>query len=173
MKPLAWILLAFLALALLSPLLGHFDSQFFAPDIALLTALYAGSRASTPTAIIVGFSIGLLKDGLSLSVPVGLYTEVGVLAALLGRFLESRVDLRSAVPVMATSAALSLAATLVFLLLEAVFHRAFNDYLDVLRMALPLALITMLVAPPWFGLLDRVTGRFEQPHRTGGLLGRK
>ncbi len=172
MKPFAWILLAFLALALLSPLLGHFDSQFFAPDIALLTALYAGSRTSTPTAVFVGFAVGLLKDGLSLSVPVGLYTEVGVLAALLGRFLEPRVDLRSAVPVMATSAALSLAATVVFLLLEAVFHRAFDAYGDVLRMALPLALITMLVAPPWFGLLDRVTGRFEHPHRSG-LLGRK
>jgi rod shape-determining protein MreD len=172
MKPFAWILLAFLALALLSPLLGHFDSQFFAPDIALLTALYAGSRTSTPTAILVGFSVGLLKDGLSLSVPVGLYTEVGVLAALLGRFLEPRVDLRSAVPVMATSAALSLAATVVFLILEAVFHRAFDAFGDVVRMALPLALITMLVAPPWFGLLDRVTGRFEHPHRSG-LLGRK
>ena len=172
MKPFAWILLAFLALSLFSPLLGHFDSQFFAPDIALLTALYAGSRASTPTAIMVGFTIGLLKDGLALAVPVGLYTEIGVLVALFSRFLEPRVDLRSAVPVMATSAALSLASTLVFLLLEAVFHRAFNDYVEVLRMALPLALITMLVAPAWFGVLDRVTGRFEHPHRTG-LLGRK
>ena len=45
-------------------------------------------------------------------------------------------------------------------------------YGDVLRMSLPLALITMLVAPPWFGLLDRITGRFEHPHRSG-LLGRK
>lgn len=172
MKPFAWILLAFLAMALLSPLLGHFDSQFFAPDVALLTALYAGSRSTTATAVLVGFGIGLLKDGLSLAVPVGLYTEICVLAALCGKVLEPRVDLRSAVPLMATSAAMSLAGTLVFLLLEAVFHRAFDAYLDVLRMALPLALITMLVAPPWFGLLDRVTGRFEHPHRSG-LLGRR
>ena len=172
MKPFAWITLAFLAMALLSPMLGHFDSQFFAPDVALLTALYAGSRTTTPTAVLVGFAVGLLKDGLSLSVPVGLYTEVGVLAALMGRVLEPRVDLRSAVPVMATAAALSLVATLLFLILEAVFHRAFDAYGDVLRMALPLALITMLVAPPWFGLLDRITGRFEHGPKSG-LLGRK
>lgn len=172
MKPFAWILLTFLAMALLSPLLGHFDSQFFAPDVALLTALYAGSRTTTPAAVLVAFAIGLLKDGLSLAVPVGLYTEIGVLVALLGRVLEPRVDLRSPVPLMATAAALSLLATLLFLILEAVFHRAFDAYGDVLRMALPLALITMLVAPPWFGLLDRLTGRFEHGPRTG-LLGRR
>lgn len=172
MKPFAAILLAFLAMTLMSPLLGRFDSQFFAPDVALLTALYAGSRFSTNTAVLIGFSVGLLKDGLSLSVPVGLYTELGVLAALAGRFLESRVDLRSPVPLMATSAAMCLLGTLLFMLLEAVFHRAFESYGDVLRMALPLALMTMLVAPPWFWLLDRITGRLEHPHRSG-LLGRR
>ena len=172
MKPFASILLAFLAMTLMSPLLGDLDSQFFAPDIALLTALYVGSRSSTTSAVATAFLVGLLKDGLSLAVPVGLYTEMCVLAALAGRFLESRVDLRSAVPLMATSAAMSVLGTLVFMLLEAVFHRAFDAYGDVLRMALPLALITMLVAPPWFWLLDRVTGRLDHPHKSG-LLGRR
>jgi len=172
MKEISWILLAFGLLALVSPLLGRLDSQLFAPDVALLTAMYVGSRSTLLSGIVVGFCVGLLKDGLSLSAPVGLYTEINVLCVLAARVLERRVDLRSAVPVMATAAGLSLAATLLFLALESVFHRSFTAFGEVLGMALPLALLTMLVAPVQFALFDRVTRRFESQGRSTLLLRR-
>jgi rod shape-determining protein MreD len=165
MKETTWILLTFLLLALVAPLLGRLDSQFFAPDIALLTALFVGSRSTLGSAIVVGFATGLLKDGFSLAAPVGLYTEINVLAVLAARLLERRVDLRSPVPLMATAAGASLAATLLFLILEAIFHRSFEAWGEVVRMALPLALITMLVAPVHFALFDRVTRRFDAQQR--------
>lgn len=172
MKEFSWILTAFALLTLVSPLLGHFDSQFFAPDIALLTALYAGSRAELLPALITAFAVGLLKDGLALSAPVGLYTEINVFAVLLARVLARRVDLHSAVPVMATSAAMSIGATGMFLILESIFHRQFESYGEVVRMALPLALMTMLLAPVHFALFDKITRRFDQGSRGTILLKR-
>ncbi len=173
MKELVWILVSYALLAIESPLLGHLDSQFYAPDIALLTALYAGSRTPMLRAVATAFAIGLIKDGLATSVPIGLNTEIAVLIALTAQLLERRVDLRSPVPLMATAAALSLLSTGVFLALEAIFHRSFNSYGDVLRMALPLALITMLVAPVQFALLNRVTRRFEARERAGAIFLRR
>ena len=169
MKEVAWIAVTFSLLSLVSPLLGRLDSQFFAPDFALLAALYVGSRSTLLSGLLCAFVIGLLKDGLSLSVPVGLYTEINVLALLMARVLERRVDLHSPVPLMATAAGMSIGATGLFLMLEAIFHRSFDAYGDVLRMALPLALITMLMAPVQFALLDRITRRFDSHHRTGIL----
>lgn len=165
MKEFAWFLLAYLLLALESPLLGHLDSQFFAPDVALLTAIFAGSRTNLLRGLAVAFVVGLLKDGLSMSAPLGLYTEVNVLALLMSRVLARRVDLQSPVPVMATAAGMSLGATALFLGLEAIFHRSFEAYGDVVRMALPLSLITMLVAPMHFAVLERLTRRFESKDR--------
>jgi rod shape-determining protein MreD len=164
-KELAWFVFAYLLQALESPLLGHLDSQFFAPDIALLTAVYAGSRTNLLRGLACAFAVGLIKDGLSMSAPLGLYTEINVLALLMSRVLARRVDFQSTVPVMATAAGMSLGATGLFLMLEAVFHRSFEAYGDVLRMALPLSLITMLVAPVHFAVLDRLTRRFESRDR--------
>lgn len=165
MKELAWFVFSYLLLALESPLLGHLDSQFFAPDVALLTAVYAGSRTNLLRGLAIAFLVGLMKDGMSMSAPLGLYTEVNVLALLMSRVLARRVDFQSTVPVMATAAGMSLGATALFLMLEAVFHRSFEAYGDVLRMALPLSLITMLVAPVQFAVLDRLTRRFESRDR--------
>ncbi|MSP90973.1 MAG: hypothetical protein EXR79_04085 [Myxococcales bacterium] len=171
MREIVWTLVAFALQAAVSPLLGRLESQFFAPDIALLTALYVGSRSSLLRGVACGFAVGLFKDGLALAAPIGVYTEITVLAVLAGRVLEKRVDLRSAVPLMATAAGVTLAATALFLLLEAVFHRAFDAYLDVVQMALPLALVTMLVAPLYFALLDRLSRPIEG-HARPTLLGR-
>lgn len=170
MKELLWLAVTYVLLALESPLLGHLDSQFFAPDVALLTALYAGSRANLSRALACGVAVGLLKDGMATSVPVGLYTEITVLAVLTGRLLARRVDLGSTVPLMATAAGSSIGATTLFLILEAIFHRSFEAYGDVLHMAMPLALITMLVAPVHFAILDRLTNRFEARERSGAVF---
>ncbi len=156
MKFVVWWLIAFAALALESPLLVSWESFFYAPDVALIMALYIGSRAEPLGGLVTAFAIGLLKDGFCLAAPVGVFTEITVLTFLVARLLSRRVDLRSSVPLMATTAAASLVASALFLALEAIFHRSSSDYGQVLRLALPLALVTMLLAPIQFGLLERV-----------------
>lgn len=168
----AWIAVTYLLLALLSPLLGRLDVQLYAPDVAMVTSLYVGSRSQLGPAVATAFAVGLLKDGFSLSAPVGVYTEINVLVALLARLLHNRVDLVSAAPVIATAAGTSLLATALFLGFESVFHRSFSAYGDVFSTALPLALTTMLVAPAQFKLLDAVGRRFERSDRGAVLLRR-
>ena len=172
MKYAVWIGLTYGLLALLSPLLGYLDAQLFAPDVAMLTALYVGSRCPLVPALAASFAVGLLKDGFSLSAPVGVYTEICALVALIGQALQHRVDLVSPMPVMATAAATSLAASGLFLALVAVFARTFEAYGAVLATALPLALTTMLWAPAQFALLDRIGRRFDHQNRGAILLGR-
>jgi hypothetical protein len=166
MREFIWWLTTYVLMSLASPVLGHLQSQWYAPDVALLTALYAGGRTTLLRSAALAFALGLCRDGFAASTPVGLYTEVLVLVALSGRLLATRVDLRSPVPLMATAAGVSVAATLLFLAFEATFHRSFDAYGDVLRMAMPLALVTMLVAPAQFALLQALTRRFEPRDRS-------
>jgi len=168
----AWIALTYGLLALLSPLLGFLDAQLYAPDVALLTALFAGSRCGLGPALATGFAAGLVKDGFSLSSPVGTYTEICTLVALVGQVLQHRVDLVSPMPVMATAAATSLLASGVFLGLVAVFARTFEAYGTVLAAALPIALTTMLWAPAQFAALDRIGRKLDLRGRGAMLLGR-
>ncbi len=162
MKYGVWLLFTYLLLALESPLLGRVDFQFYAPDVALLLALYLASRAELLPGLVVAFAAGLLKDGFSLAAPLGLFTEINVLALLGARVLSRRVDLRSTVPLMATSAAASLVASGLFLLLSAIFDRDFAGTDQVLLKALPLALMTMLVMPVLSAVLDRLARIFER-----------
>lgn len=171
-KFVVWVLVTYLLLAVLSPVLGYLDAQLFAPDIALITALFVGSRSDLTPALLTGFAAGLLKDGFSLSAPLGTYTEINVLVVLLARLLHNRVDLVSPMPVMATAAATSMLATAAFLGLEAVFHRSFDAYGAVVATALPLALTTMLWAPAQFWMLQRSSRRFDQTRRGTVLLRR-
>ncbi len=172
MKHAAWITLTYALLALLSPLLGYLDAQLYAPDVALLTALFAGSRCALGPALATGFAAGVVKDGFSLSSPVGTYTEICALVALVGQFLQHRVDLVSPMPVMATAAATSLVSSAAFLGLVAVFGRTFEAYGAVLTAALPLALTTMLWAPLQFALLDRIGRKLDLRGRGAVLLRR-
>ncbi|MSQ82172.1 MAG: hypothetical protein EXR77_04535 [Myxococcales bacterium] len=172
MKYLSWIAFTYVLLAVLSPLLGYLDAQLFAPDVALITALYVGSRGSWVASLLCGFAVGLLKDGFSLAAPVGIYTEICALMALLAQLLRNRVDLVSPMPVMATAAATSVLSTALFLAFEAVFARTFDAYAAVVATALPLALTTMLWAPAQFALLERMGRRFDQ-HNRGAMLLRR
>lgn len=167
MVHLAWLLTTFALLGVASPLLSRSELVFFAPDVALLAALYIGTASALVPGLLTVFAIGLLKDGFALAAPVGLYTEICVLAFLLGRSLAGRVDLRSTVPLMATAAAASLGATALFIALEMVFDRAFETPGEAARMALPLAMVTMLAAPVVFGAFDRLAMIFDR--RRGGM----
>jgi hypothetical protein len=173
MKELLWFLVTYVLLALESPLLGQLQSHWFAPDVAMLTSLYAGGRTTQLRGILLAVVLGLVKDGLAVSTPVGLYTEILVLATLMGQVLATRVDLRSPVPLMATAAGMSLGGTVLFVAFEATFHRSFDAYGDALKMAMPLALVTMLVAPAQFALLNRLSRGSESRERAGAVFLRR
>lgn len=170
MNYLLWFLITFVLLGLASPLLGRFDMQLYAPDVLLLTAIFVATRGDLLPGIVTVFCCGLIKDGFTLAAPVGMFTEIAVLAFLGARVFLGRVDLRSIVPLMATTAATTLAATGVFWLLSTVFDRDFAGDQQVLDAVLPLTLATMIVAPVQFALLDRAAGLFGRKERSGVLI---
>ena len=153
-----WLLATWVLLGLESPLLGTFELQLYVPDVLLITALYIAVNGELLPGVLTIFAAGLLKDGFTLAAPVGLFTEIGVLALLIARVLLRHVDLRSLVPLLATSAAASILCSGLFLALQSVFDRDFTGHDQVLRTMLPLALATMLAAPVQFALLDRLGG---------------
>lgn len=158
MNYLLWLLLTWLLLGLESPLLGTFELQLYVPDVLLITALYLAVHGELLPGVVTVFFCGLLKDGFVLASPVGLFTEIGVLAFLAGRVLLRHVDLRSLVPLLATSAVASILTSGAFLALQTVFDRDFAGHDQVISTMLPLALATMLAAPVQFALLDRAGG---------------
>lgn len=170
MRYLTWLLVTWVLLGLTSPLLGTFEMQLYVPDVLVITALYVAVRGDLLPGVATLFAAGMLKDGFTLASPVGLFTEIGILSLLTARALLVRVDLRSMVPLMATAAAASIAASLLFLALQSVFDRDFAGHDQVLRTILPLALSTMIAAPVQFGLMDRISGLFGRRDRSDILL---
>ncbi|MCO4760040.1 MAG: hypothetical protein KC502_00935 [Myxococcales bacterium] len=170
MNYVAWLLVTWLLLGLESPLLGSFSSQLFAPDVLVITAMFAAHRGGLLPGILTVFIIGLLKDGFCLAAPVGVFAEVGVLVFLGMRLASRHTDLRSPVSLMATAAIATLVATGLFMMFETIFHREFGSHAQALRMALPLSLITMLAAPLQFALLDRAGRLFERRSSAGSMF---
>ena len=170
MKYAAWLCVTWMLLGLESPLLGSFSTQLFAPDVLVISALFIAHRGALLPGIVTVFAIGLLKDGFCLAAPVGVFTEVGVLVFLAMRVASRHNTLSTAISLMATSAVATLFATALFMLFETIFHREFGSHAQALRMALPLALITMLAAPLQFALLDRIGAFFERSSTSGSMF---
>jgi hypothetical protein len=170
LKYLIWLAVTWILLGLESPLLGTFEMQLYLPDVLLITALYVAVNGELLPGVAIVFAAGLLKDGFTLASPVGLFTEIGILSLLAARALLQRVDLRSIVPLMATAAAASIAASGLFLALQSVFDRDFAGHDQVIQTMLPLALATMIMAPLQFGLMDRAAGVFGRRDQKNVLL---
>jgi len=169
MKTLGIWLASFVLLSLESPMLETLQMSAFAPDVTIVAALYLGTTSPFVTGLAAAALLGLMRDGFALSSPVGLYAELTALAFLASRSLSKRVDLKSPIPLMATAAGLCLASNLLFLVLSVVFHREFVLQAESFRMVLPLALLTMLVAPIQFALLATVERLFRR-RRDGDVL---
>ncbi|HAN30929.1 MAG TPA: hypothetical protein DCQ06_04975 [Myxococcales bacterium] len=170
MSYLLWLVVTWLLLGLCSPMLGSVNGHFYAPDVLVITALFAAHKGNILPAIVTVFAAGLLKDGFCLAAPVGVFTESAVLTFLAMRMASPHTDLRSPVTLMATAAIASLLNTAMFLLFETVFHRDFGSHAQALTMALPLALMTMLAAPFQFALLNRVGGMSKRRSAPDGML---
>ena len=160
MRGLALVLTAFLLMALLSPLLHDADIAQYVPDIALVVCLYVGLTTGLEKAIGLALVIGLLEDGFTTGQAVGLSMEIAVLAVLAAHRLSRRLVLRGPLGAMLLSLGMSLAASLVELVLCLVFVRNFTDGASgpivVLQAMLPQALVTAPFGAIVFWLLDRL-----------------
>lgn len=169
MKHAAWILLTIAMLAMEAPLLRQIDRWWLAPDLLVLATLYLGSRSSWTLGLLCAAGLGLAKDAFCLAAPVGIFTEIGALTFVVTRLLGRRVDLTSALPTMAAAGGATFGAVAVFLAFEAIFHRSFDAFEEVLRASPSMALGTMVLAPLIFGLYDRVGGSFATRDRMRAL----
>ncbi len=173
MRPVAWTLFTVLLLSFEGPLLRHVDRWWLAPDLLVLAALYLGSRCSWLVGLSCAAAIGLWKDAFSLAAPVGTFVEIGTLLCAATSLLGNRLDLRSTLPTMAAAGGATFAAVGLFLLFQALFHRNFGAFDEVLRAAPPMALGTMLAAPVVFWIYDRIGDVLSRGDRIGALPDRR
>ncbi len=159
MRSIALLMVAFLVLAFESPLLTRVHLAPYAPDFALLFTLYVGFTSRLEAGLAVVVMLGLLKDAFALSTPVGMHTEILILAFLLSYRISRRLALRGPVGVVVLALLVSVGASLAELLLSLVFDRTFGAGprgVDlILRAMLPQALLTAPFGPLVFWIADR------------------
>jgi len=160
MRYLAIVLLGFLLLAILSPLLHQANVAQYVPDVILIMTIYIGLSSTFGRGLLVVVLLGLLKDGFAAGTPVGMYTEIGVLAFLIAFRLSRRLVLRGPVGAMLVSFTFSLGASVVELILSLVFVRDFGHGSSgpglILASMIPQALVTAPFGIVVFWLMDRL-----------------
>jgi rod shape-determining protein MreD len=164
-RSIAIIVAGFLLMALESPLLQELRLSFFAPDLALIVAVWIALNMNTVPGIITCFALGFFKDGFVMGVPVGMHMEIFVIIFYVVRFVSARVQVRGMWTLMATTFIASLMASGLFALLSLLFDVAFNDFGLVARLTIPVALITAPFAPVVFYLLTSVDKMFIRKGR--------
>lgn len=165
-RGLAVLVLSFVMLAIESPLLVDLQLSFFAPDLALIVVVWVALHMNTVSGAITCFLLGYMKDGFVMGVPVGMHMEIFVIVFFLVRYFAGKVLVRGLATLMITVAVVSLLATALFALLSLLFDRNFTDYRLVLRLLVPVALVTAPFAPAVFYVLDRVDGFFHRKRDT-------
>ena len=161
-RALAVVMLCYLMLAVESPLLVHLQLSFFAPDLALIAVVWVALQMNTTSGVLTCFVLGFLKDGFVMGAPVGMHMEIFVIAFFVVRFFAGKLLVRGIATLIVTVALVSVLATGLFALLSLLFDPTFTDYGLVLRLVLPVALVTAPFAPIVFFLLDRVDGLFRK-----------
>ena len=160
MRNLTLFLVAFMLLAMESPLLGRIQAEAFAPDIALIVVLYVGLTSRFEAGILLALLLGWLKDGFALGSPVGMHMEILTIAFLVTYRLSRRLALRSPLGVALLTIVFSLGCGVLELILSLVFERDFGvgarDSQLMLKAMLPQALLTAPFGPMLFWLLGRV-----------------
>lgn len=160
MRGLALILTTFLFMALLSPLLHDAAIAHYVPDLALAACLYIGLTSSLEAAVGMALVIGLLEDGFTTGQSVGMGMEIAVLAVLAAHRLSRRLVLRGPLGALLLTFGMSLAASLVELVLSLIFVRSFTEGASgpmmILESMVPQALVTAPFGAIVFWLFDRL-----------------
>ncbi len=164
-----YILVGYAFLSIESPLLTSFNVRMYAPDPALAIVVYAGAVLEFLPGIILAVCLGLLRDGFSGGVPLGMYVEIYVLVFLGCVALSRRLDYRNVVLLTLVVMAASVASSVLFFVLSAIFDRAFEEFDMVFRLVIPQALITAPMGPIAAGLLGAIDARLFSAEREGGF----
>lgn len=163
----AYLLLGYFMLSLESPMLTSFHIRMYAPDPTLALVIVAAASFSFAPGVALAACLGLLKDGFSSGVPLGMYVEIYVLVYLACSGLARRLDYRNVVLMTLVTLCASLAATMLFFVMSAIFDRDFEQFDLIFRLAIPQALITAPMGPIVAGLAGWLDGRILTPERDG------
>jgi rod shape-determining protein MreD len=162
MRGFAFLLLAFLLLALESPLLHAAGAVRYAPDLALITVVYLGLSSPLGGGMATVLGVGLLRDAFTTGTPVGLFMEIAVIIFLICQRLARRLVVRGALGSMVVVAVFSVVSAILEILLSLLFVRTFTQGTSgpgaILLAMIPQALVTAPFAALLFWLFDRVDG---------------
>ncbi len=162
MRGLAFLLLAFLLLALESPLLHSAGAVRYAPDLALVMIVYIGLSSAPGEGMMTVLGVGLLRDAFTTGTPIGLFMEIGVIVFLICQRLARRLVVRGPFGSMLVVGVFSLVSAILEILLSLLFVRTFTQGTSgpgaILIAMIPQALVTAPFAALLFWLLDRVDG---------------
>lgn len=162
MRSVALLLLAFLLMALESPLLAEVGIAAYVPDLALVVTIYLGLTTPFERGLALAAGVGLMHDAFALGAPVGLHMEIAVLTFLVSHRVSRHLVLRGPLGSMIIAFTFSIGATLVELVLSLIFVRSFTQGVGgpgpLLTAMVPQALVTAPFGAVFFWLLDRLDG---------------
>ncbi len=152
-------------------MLQHLHLARFAPDLALIAVVWIALNMNFTSGVTTCFFLGYLKDGFVMGAPIGMHMEIFVMVFFMVRFFAGKLRVRGSVTLMFTVGMATIIACLLFALLSLLFDPTFTDYGMVIRLILPLALVTAPFAPLIFFLLDRVDAVFHTKGRDSLFAG--
>lgn len=164
-----FLAVGYLCLSLESPLLTSFHVRMYAPDPTLAAVVYCAAAMNLVPGIVMAGLFGLVRDGFSSGVPLGMYVEIYSLIFLCCHALSRRIDYRSVLLITVVTMAASLLSSTLFFVFSAIFDRDFDQFDLVFRLALPQALISSPMGPIVGGVLGYLDGRFFQAEKEGLL----
>ncbi len=161
---LVFSLLAYLLLALTSPLMAELGLALHTPDMVVLILVAASAWLRELRLLFFSLFVGLLADAFTPAAPVGLHAERAVLLGYALRMFATADWSRRLLPRLAAVAALTVLSDLLVLVLSAIFDPAFQGYGAILGAAAPHALVSA-AALPLVDLPFRALGRRIVPCR--------
>ncbi|MFT7625372.1 MAG: rod shape-determining protein MreD [Myxococcota bacterium] len=159
-RALAVLMVGYLILALESPMLQQLQLSFFAPDLGLIVVVWVALNMNFTSGVMTCFVLGYLKDGFVMGAPIGMHMEIFVVVFVVLRLLAGKLQMRGLLTLLVTTALATVLACMLFALLSLLFDGTFTDYGLVVRLAIPVALVTAPFAPVVFFVLDRVDATF-------------
>lgn len=159
-RALAVLMACYVILALESPLLQHLRLSFFAPDLPVIAVVWVAVNMNFASGAITCFFLGYLTDGFVMGAPIGMHMEIFVLVFMMIRYFAAKLRVRGVFTLIITTGMAAALACLLFAVLSLLFDPTFTDYGLVLRLTLPVALVTAPFAPAVFFVLDRVDRLF-------------
>lgn len=164
-----WLLVGYLMLSIESPLLTAFHVRMYAPDPALAIVVFSATAIEFFPGLVLAVLLGVLRDGFSGGVPIGMHVEIYVLLYLACVALTRRLDYRNVVLTTVVVMLASLLSSVLFFVLSAIFDRDFEQFDLIFRLAIPQALLTAPMGPIVSGLLSFSDDKFGLVEREGGF----